>query len=294
MRNFGNAVRNYWGEITITPLSGYGLTVNSNAGQSIAIQGASGVAGVLEIAGNGNTLGTNSMFIGQNAVGQSVINARGAQSLIIGINTPGTQLIINSDGHFGFGDGIGTVWGTPTGGSKGANTINVQGNIYINGVAVAAGAGTVGGITAATRTTDNTFTSNTGLTLDPVLQYAIPGAGTYAYKIVVAVTGGAGGFKFVMSNTATQTVGFANAWGYLGSSAVNAGGNTILGYSGMDISTVNSPTLVGTNDSNWIVIEGETTVTSSGTLGLQWAQQSSSVTSTIVKAGSYIQVTRLA
>lgn len=56
--------------------------------------GAAGIQATFEFAANGNTVGTNSLVVGQTAAGQSLLLARGAQSLTIGTSgVPGAITI---------------------------------------------------------------------------------------------------------------------------------------------------------------------------------------------------------
>lgn len=182
MRLFGNALQQYYGQITITPPAAtvglqlfsssttfaQSITVLSGGGGLATIAGAA-ISALSEWAGNGNTAGSTSLAVGQSAAGASTILARGAQSLAIGVNAGG-QITIASGGGItlatavaasstlsavglssssgltvsaggasitgalSISDSTGSVWGAPTGGAQGAGTINVAGNVFVNGV----------------------------------------------------------------------------------------------------------------------------------------------------------------
>jgi hypothetical protein len=103
MRLFGNAIQNYYGNLTILgALTGTQppLSILSSVNTAMPIVGASGVTAAFEFAGNGNVIGTSGLVIGQNAIGASVILARGAQTLAIGVNAGG-QLQITANGNVG-------------------------------------------------------------------------------------------------------------------------------------------------------------------------------------------------
>jgi hypothetical protein len=74
--------------------------------------------------------------------------------------------ITPSAGHVAFnGSAGGVTVGSPTGGDKGAGTVNATG-LYVNGTAVGGGAGTVTSITAGTGLTGGTITSTGTIALD--------------------------------------------------------------------------------------------------------------------------------
>lgn len=80
----------------------YTFSINSNGGLAAALQGAAGISALQEFSGNGGTPGTLSLTLGQIASGQSIVLARGAQSLQIGANAGG-QLTISSTGTVSVG-----------------------------------------------------------------------------------------------------------------------------------------------------------------------------------------------
>jgi hypothetical protein len=152
-----------------TPTTGVALTVNGSSGTSttaltvnnnlngaattVAINStfshaavnpllalkstAAGGFATLSISGNG-TVGTNDLSLFQNGstLDATILNRANAH-LFLGTNGATIQTI--------FSDG-GTTFGAPSGGDKGFGTVNAQ-QLYVNGVAVGSGAGTVTSVT---------------------------------------------------------------------------------------------------------------------------------------------------
>lgn len=108
-RNLGNGINTFYGQQTILAPAGQAASILYGSAAAVAqsiinggggaqsIAGASGIAALTEYAGNGKVYGTSSLAIGQDGAGNSVILARGAQSLSIGANTGG-QISIASNG----------------------------------------------------------------------------------------------------------------------------------------------------------------------------------------------------
>lgn len=130
---FGNATDAAYGPLTINNPSGNGDPLTSGG---FALLAPAGVKALMEIAGNGLVPGTSSLSVGQSAAGVATILARGAQALNIG-NASGT-IAFGSAGALTITDPSGSQWGAPTGGAKGAGTINALG-LFVNGVAVGTG-----------------------------------------------------------------------------------------------------------------------------------------------------------
>lgn len=149
-----------------------------------------------------------------------------------------------------------------------------------------------------------TTRSNTNVTAnDPDLAIALPGAGTYRFKLVISsYTGGSAGsnFQYGMNYSGTYTAG-SSGWGALQENASGTGstfGGVAVqsGPGGLGTQTPNGP--VGGpfgffNASQ--MIEGILVATGAGTLALDWAQVTSNGTSPVsVAPGSYMFVKKIA
>ena len=104
--------------------TGYALSIVSGGGGSISITGAAGTSGLIDLAGNGNVVGTSSLAVGQSGGGASLILARGSQTLVVE-NGNGSLTFAAATGSVTFSKSVGvngnsppakvTGWGTPTG-----------------------------------------------------------------------------------------------------------------------------------------------------------------------------------
>lgn len=157
--------------------------------------------------------------------------------------------------------------------------------------AVPPGAGT--GTVFAVKAADESKATNTTIANDNTLVLAIPSAGKYSVRFVLGIVGGAGGFKWVVANTATVSSAFAMGWGNI-SGAVAAAGSTNLFYSGFDSTASNTSSLPSINDNNGLELNYQFTCSTTGNVSLQWAQQSSNATNTTVTQGSFAIMTKLA
>lgn len=108
-RLLGNGLQTFYGQQSILAPAGQACQIlqgvsgniaqiiGSGGGGAQSIVGTAGIAALTEYSGNGKTYGVSSLAIGQDGAGNSVILARGAQSLSIGANTGG-QISIASNG----------------------------------------------------------------------------------------------------------------------------------------------------------------------------------------------------
>lgn len=243
-----------------------GCTPGSTANPIVVCEPA-GFSGLAEFSGNGTVPGTTSLAVGQSAGGQSVVLARGAQSLQLGANA-GAQLQIQSNGN-----------------------VTAQGSTNLVSYTV-----------AATLGADSVKTSTITQALDATLQFTLP-AGTWLVEFngtilpagIAAAAGGfagclqaagsipvlaAGSYSFALYVT---NVAFSTQW--FGEETITS---TCTGGSQFIFS---SQTVGGTFDQ--IVLRGMLTTTTSGTFGLSWAQSSSSATPTTLKQGSTLIATRI-
>lgn len=121
---------------------------------------------------------------------------------------------------------------------------------------------------------------------DPDLILSLPRTGTWAFEAWLSYTGGtlgASDLKMTMAYTGTTT---SNVWGLNGittasTSQLNAGANGFTGTLSL-----------GTNGGTFYTadIKGSLVASTTGTLSLQWAQNTSSATSTNLRQGSWLRV----
>lgn len=131
------------------------------------------------------------------------------------------------------------------------------------------------------RATDNSITSNTALTNDDTLQFTAAAASRYIISVFVPVTSGAGGVKIGLAGTTTVSLLHAKEfWINQGSST----GNAFSTASGLVDSISSMTSAIITMD-----IRLETGVTG-GTFTIQFAQNSSSASATVIKSGAYLKV----
>lgn len=138
---------------------------------------------------------------------------------------------------------------------------------------------------------DTVQTSNATLTADPDLQTNTLGVGRYSYELLLifdSVSAGAG-FQWTNDGTAVDSRGLMPGFvsGYVNAAAV--GPITSSFYA-----TTISYATVGTGaNSNQVLYKGSMLVSTPGTLGVSWAQDSSTASATTLRAGSYLITTLL-
>lgn len=147
----------------------------------------------------------------------------------------------------------------------------------------------------AVKTADETVTSNTTLQNDDELAVALATATTYRLESRLYVFGAAAGdIKVALAFPANTTVQA------FGGHSIVTGAVTVATSADVEaravVTQTASPTTAlsfGVPDTNGIVVTLSATVvttSTAGTLNLQWAQNSSSGTGTIVKIGSWLRV----
>lgn len=112
--------------------SALGMTIQQGTGTASGLQvnGASGTGGGINISDGGSGTRTWSLFSGNAAVGQFSIFDNNATATRFVIDTSGNTTVA-----------VDAVVGSPSGGFKGAGTLNAQG-LYVNGIAVDPDTGT--------------------------------------------------------------------------------------------------------------------------------------------------------
>jgi hypothetical protein len=127
--------------------------------------------------------------------------------------------------------------------------------------------------------------STTTVTNDTDLTISLPRAGTWAFEAWLNYTGGTLGssdLKLTMAYSGTSTFG---VWGLNGittasTSGMNAGANGLTGT-----------LAIGTSGGTFFTadIKGLVVATTTGTLSLQWAQNTSSATATNLRQGCWLR-----
>jgi len=138
---------------------------------------------------------------------------------------------------------------------------------------------------------DTAITSSTTLTADPDLQTGTLGIGRYSWEICLifdSVTGSAG-FKWTNDGTAvdSRAASPAVAYGSVNGAAYGPKLETPYGV------TVTYPTVSTTASGNMVVYKGSLLVSTVGTFGVSWAQNTSNASATTLRAGSYLATTLL-
>lgn len=151
----------------------------------------------------------------------------------------------------------------------------------------------IGAVASAYKTTDESRASNVSVAADGALNVTIPSAGTYIFQaLIVYQTLQAAGFQASFSFTGTTSASVYTV------NALSGGGTTDTGNARWAANAFGSSTNftsgAGTGVSIAAFGEGSFVATSTGTLRFNWAQQTSNATSTVVKAGSYLTLTRIA
>lgn len=144
--------------------------------------------------------------------------------------------------------------------------------------------------TVAIKYLDTARNTTTTLTADPDLSLNLL-AGQYEYELFMlfdSVTAGAG-FKFTANGTAVDSRGTAPS---VETGLVNgAGVNTVTSFVG---ATITYATVTSGANSNGVLFKGAFMLSSAGTLGISWAQNTSNGSNTTLRAGSYFTANLLA
>jgi hypothetical protein len=172
------------------------------------------------------------------------------------------------------------LWGlTKDAGTTNAFSADLSNNLYGRGIAFCK-------YKAATTSRNNTTTQ----TVDPDLQYALPGAGTYRFEFILLI------------NATTTTSKFA--WEVLGTPAASGAGNSYIaqmavgGVAGSSLASAlgflqntNNVSLASSVDV--VTLTGTVQVTGSGVIELTWAQSVAVAANLNLLQGSSLTVTQL-
>lgn len=142
---------------------------------------------------------------------------------------------------------------------------------------------------------DEGRSANVTETDDATLKVPVLAGGVYMIEAYVSYTAAnaTSDFKFRLRVTAGNMLGF---WGYVGS---DTAANTLLARANLRLGSVANTTTIaaGTNaalgDIATVFIEAQVRCSAAGFLALQWAQNASNVSPTIVKALSLIRSRRI-
>lgn len=139
----------------------------------------------------------------------------------------------------------------------------------------------------AMKQSDTSRASTTTLTADPDLSFAVPSAGSYKLEGYLNYEGGTGGssdLQIEMNSIGTLRYDLI----YQGSGGSNNVAVTVQGGSAVSLRTNGAGVLCAA------LIRGSVITPSSGTTSLSWAQNTSSATATIIHAGSWLSLRRVA
>lgn len=156
----------------------------------------------------------------------------------------------------------------------------------------------------ARKTADETVTSSTTLQDDDHLTMAL-GVGTYVVQAMYHVSGAAAGdvkVAWAFSGTATasyrggQGPGVSTTDATAAAAAATTVGVVRAAAAGGTTAAITSSVPYGVDGTNWSHIQelGLMVVTVAGTLKVQWAQNTSNATGTIMRTGSWLWAHRVA
>jgi hypothetical protein len=141
---------------------------------------------------------------------------------------------------------------------------------------------------AQVKASDTAITSSTALTADPALQSNPLQVGQYEVEILLlfdSVTAGAG-FAWRLDGTAADS---RATLPMLNLGAVN--GAAVASVTSPYGATISYATVSTPSGSNSVLYKGTMLVSTAGTLGVKWAQATSTASATTLRAGSYIITT---
>jgi hypothetical protein len=156
----------------------------------------------------------------------------------------------------------------------GGGTINVASGYLVNNVPISLAAFK----SASTSRSNNTFSA------DPHLSLFVPAAGTYSYRMLLPMSGGIGGFAMGVQFTGTCTNSYSIASGFQNSAAKT------FGYSANLLSGASMFSSASVAVGDWLLVEGTFTCSTTGTLDLQWAQNTTNAAATILQQGAYLTI----
>lgn len=146
-----------------------------------------------------------------------------------------------------------------------------------------------------TKASDTSRASTTTVANDPDLTYAITAAGTYRFEVQVNLDGDSGGTQGIDANvnySGTQANGTRMVYGgYINGSSLGTV-NVAVAATVAAVTTAQGD-VSATNYSNTLRFVGTLIASTAGTLAFAWAQNASETDALIVRAGSFMTITRL-
>jgi hypothetical protein len=290
MRNFGNDIKNYYGTLSITAPTGLtALTVSGGiASDLINNSGLIGCAGLLQVTGSGTTgiaLSAGTEIFNSGSAG--VIQAYNrSTSVYLPMTVSGSTVSLNVSGTTALtmAANQGAVFGAATGGSQGAGTVNATG-LYVNGVAVSSSSGSVDSVLSSNFTVNNTTTlAASGLSV------TLSSTGYYQFEttLLTNAVSSSSGAKFQLTG-GTATISTVQS--LLESGSVN--GTSVPPQLTNMVSSATALTSVGTTGSDVLIIKGTINCTATGTVILEFAQNTAIASNTSLVAGSFIKFSKL-
>jgi hypothetical protein len=175
-------------------------------------------------------------------------------------------------------------------GATGTGAQGAQGTQGTQGVQGSAGAQGSSQWTTVKKTSDQSKTSNTTLANDTELTFALAANTKYAVRgRIIFETGATGDFKWRHSGPASPTLVRIVRKAIVPAAAALSGVAIDSAFSAADITIIGTSAGAGYIEFDGIVQNGA----NAGTFAFQWAQNTTDVTATIVRAGSYLQWTTL-
>ena len=141
----------------------------------------------------------------------------------------------------------------------------------------------------AVKASDTSRSSTTTLANDSELVVQLPEGGQYQIEAFLQFNGGAGGFARAFTYSGTT---HADGIRVGGVAHVNGTGSVAAVLDAT--STVSNATITAAAPGDYHHIVGKAHFTTSGSLRVQWAQNSSNASATTLKAGSYLRARKLA
>src|SRR5271165_207720 len=132
----------------------------------------------------------------------------------------------------------------------------------------------------------NTVRTSSALLIDPDLQVAIPGAGTYIVEFLIefdtaGVAGATPGIQVAAQYSGTVNLSNAYSFSVVGNTQTAVGNGYQLGSGAVNYNT-------SSGQQNSLMYRGVFTATTAGTIAVYWGQQYASATPTTMHGGSYI------
>lgn len=249
-------------------------------------------------AGAGNvttsdTLTANKAIIGNGTSDVTVSAATGVAHLASGVLT-GSNVVLTTEvtGTLPVtngGIGVATLTGLAKGNGTSAFTAATAGTDYVAPLGV-------GSVLVVPKTSNEPITSSAALQNDDELLFAMGTSQTWLVELTllpISTVNNTGNIKLFFT---LPTSGAVLSWGGLGNLTSIGGSNdmtSVRNYGEVGAVTATA-WVVNTSQQNIYMYALVTTAGTSGNFTLQWAQNTSSLNTTTMKAGSFLKATRVA